>query len=246
MQVLHCIWAVSRSLRRRSRRRAPSPPGTTGYTVFVRGAPVGREDVAIRTDATGTTIISQGRTSGPPNVVLQRVEFRYQPDGLPGIVFLEGSSQRRRHKAANHVQGRLGGHGRFATGNAGVFHADGIPADGHASNCHRRRALRCLDRGSGEAAVGDEFRVFPVPSVEVGARLVRGQGRAHAEGTRHSPCAGTSSSSPKRVATPSSTSPRRLRRRLVPGQHSVSVARHRAKGCRGCDVANRGLLEPRR
>ena len=47
----------------------------TGYRVFLRGTPVGREELTVREDATGTTIIAQGRLDAPLNVVTRRAEM---------------------------------------------------------------------------------------------------------------------------------------------------------------------------
>lgn len=55
-------------------------PTTTGYLVFFRGEPIGREDVTVTTNATGTTISSEGRLSGPLNLTVRRAEVKYRPD----------------------------------------------------------------------------------------------------------------------------------------------------------------------
>lgn len=72
---------------------APQPVSRTsrGYTVFVAGAVVGREDVTVESGANGTTISGQGRLSGTSDVVIRRVEVRYGPDWTPSAYELEGS-----------------------------------------------------------------------------------------------------------------------------------------------------------
>jgi fermentation-respiration switch protein FrsA (DUF1100 family) len=63
----------------------PQPVGRTarGYTVFLEGAVVGREDVTVEVTADGVTISGQGRLSGSQNVVIQRAEVRYGRDWVP-------------------------------------------------------------------------------------------------------------------------------------------------------------------
>jgi pimeloyl-ACP methyl ester carboxylesterase len=64
----------------------------TGYTIFLRGIPVGREELTVREDATGTTITAQGRLGAPLNVVTRRAEMKYTPDGTPEQFVLEGTA----------------------------------------------------------------------------------------------------------------------------------------------------------
>jgi pimeloyl-ACP methyl ester carboxylesterase len=55
----------------------------TAYTIFVNGTSIGREDVTVRTDSSGTTIITRGQSAEPLNAILRQVEFRYGPSGAP-------------------------------------------------------------------------------------------------------------------------------------------------------------------
>ena len=63
----------------------------TGYTIFLRGAPVGREEVTVQEDATGTTITVQGRLGAPINAITRRAELKYAPNGTPERFVLDGS-----------------------------------------------------------------------------------------------------------------------------------------------------------
>ena len=54
-----------------------------GYTVFLRGQPIGREDVTLQSGPDGTTVVSEGRLSSPLNIVIRRAEFKYRPDWSP-------------------------------------------------------------------------------------------------------------------------------------------------------------------
>jgi pimeloyl-ACP methyl ester carboxylesterase len=57
--------------------------GATNFTIFVRGAPIGTEQVALTRTATGWTIVSSGRLGAPVDVVARRVQVRYTPDWKP-------------------------------------------------------------------------------------------------------------------------------------------------------------------
>src|SRR5262245_2070845 len=63
-----------------------------GYTIFLRGAPLGREELTVQEDATGTTITAQGRLAAPLNVVTRRAEMKYGTDGSPQQFTLEGTA----------------------------------------------------------------------------------------------------------------------------------------------------------
>ena len=52
----------------------PSSRTSRGYTVFLAGAVVGREDVTVESTAEGFIISGQGRLSGSQDVVIRRVE----------------------------------------------------------------------------------------------------------------------------------------------------------------------------
>jgi uncharacterized protein len=71
---------------------APVPaaaPASVGYTVFLRGTPIGHQDVAVRSDAQGLVISGQGQISAPLNVITRRVELRYRPNLDPQSLALE-------------------------------------------------------------------------------------------------------------------------------------------------------------
>jgi pimeloyl-ACP methyl ester carboxylesterase len=72
---------------------APQPSSRTsrGYTVFLAGAVVGREDVTVESTAEGFVISGQGRLSGSQDVVIRRVEVRYSRDWTPSAYELEAT-----------------------------------------------------------------------------------------------------------------------------------------------------------
>jgi pimeloyl-ACP methyl ester carboxylesterase len=72
---------------------APQPSSRTsrGYTVFLAGAVVGRENVTVESTAEGFIISGQGRLSGSQDVVIRRVEVRYSRDWTPSAYELEAT-----------------------------------------------------------------------------------------------------------------------------------------------------------
>jgi pimeloyl-ACP methyl ester carboxylesterase len=72
--------------------QAPATAKPTTYKIFLGGTQVGTELVTVREDATGTTITAQGRLGAPLNVVTQRAEMKYAPDGSPEHFVLEGTA----------------------------------------------------------------------------------------------------------------------------------------------------------
>jgi len=67
----------------------PQAPASIGYTVFVHGTPIGREEVTVQPSASGLTITSTGRLSAPVNRVTRRAEVRYRPDWTPEHLIVE-------------------------------------------------------------------------------------------------------------------------------------------------------------
>src|SRR4051812_39261966 len=66
----------------------PVPPplqeaGATSFTIFLNGAPIGSEQVAVNRTATGWTIVSSGRLGAPIDAVARRVQVRYTPEWKP-------------------------------------------------------------------------------------------------------------------------------------------------------------------
>ena len=74
---------------------APPPPlqeaGATTFAIFLRGAPIGTEQVAVTRTATGWTLVSSGRLGAPIDAVARRVQVRYTPDWRPLEFTLDGT-----------------------------------------------------------------------------------------------------------------------------------------------------------
>ena len=63
----------------------PVPPalqeaGATSFTIFLRGAPIGTEQIAVNRLAAGWTIASTGRLGAPIDIVARRLQVRYTPE----------------------------------------------------------------------------------------------------------------------------------------------------------------------
>ena len=94
MSLRYCIWALLLLAAGPAAAQQAPPPqpaeGDAGYTIFVRGEPIGREDVTVqRTTAGVTTIISRTRIGPPVNLVTRRAEVRYRADGSPESVYID-------------------------------------------------------------------------------------------------------------------------------------------------------------
>jgi pimeloyl-ACP methyl ester carboxylesterase len=81
-------WAAGQA----SQPIAAGTPATTGYLVFFRGEPIGREDVTVTTSATGTTISSESRLSGIANLTVRRAEVTYGPGWATESFSLDATS----------------------------------------------------------------------------------------------------------------------------------------------------------
>jgi pimeloyl-ACP methyl ester carboxylesterase len=90
MARFYSTWLLVAILGAAAAAQQPSP-ASTGYTIFLRGTPIGHEDVTVRTDASGTTITSQGRASVPENSTIGKAEVRYSRDWTPESFLLEGT-----------------------------------------------------------------------------------------------------------------------------------------------------------
>jgi pimeloyl-ACP methyl ester carboxylesterase len=70
--------------------QAPAPE-SRGYTVFLRGTPIGREDITVRTEDGNFIVTGTGRLSPPLDIITKRAEVRYGPEWTPLSLQLEGS-----------------------------------------------------------------------------------------------------------------------------------------------------------
>ena len=143
----------------------------TGYLVFVRGNPIGREVVSVNRDQNAITISAQGRLLAPLDVTVRRAEFTYRPDWTPtsftmdatvngkllqlnttfadGRAATEGTAPEQAVSASHEVAART------------LIHANGVFASYAAI---ARRLVEDSEQGA-------EFRVYVVPQVEIAVRV---------------------------------------------------------------------------
>jgi pimeloyl-ACP methyl ester carboxylesterase len=60
----------------------PTPDAAT-FTIFLRAVPIGTEQIALKYDSGGWTILSSGRIGAPLDIVARKVEVRYTQDWRP-------------------------------------------------------------------------------------------------------------------------------------------------------------------
>jgi uncharacterized protein len=65
--------------------------GATNFSIFLRGAPIGTEQVAVTRGSSGWTIVSTGRLAAPLDAVARRLQVRYSADWKPLEFTLDGT-----------------------------------------------------------------------------------------------------------------------------------------------------------
>jgi hypothetical protein len=69
----------------------PASAATSNFTVFVQGHPVGIEQVAVERSASGITLSGSGRLGAPLNLVVRKIEIRYDANWRPLSLWLEST-----------------------------------------------------------------------------------------------------------------------------------------------------------
>lgn len=166
-----------------SAQQAPAGPASaTSYSLFFRGVPAGSMSVDVRTDATGTTIVSDGRLSPPLNITLRRSEIKYTPDWTPVSLDAEGTFN------GTDAQIRT----RFANGSAVTTGHDGTtPIDRTQPVSAKVVVLPNVDFGAYAAVAkrlatdlpGTELRGYVPPQVEIAIRVLGVQNEQAQVGT---------------------------------------------------------------
>ena len=177
LRLLHCTFALL--LLGPPAAIAQQAAGATSYTTFVRGNPIGREDVTVRSDANGVIVTSEGRLGAPANLTIRRAEFRYGPDWVPQLFELNGTANGadvtiRTTVAGNTAttQSTQSGTTTLAINRQAMLHANGI-VGAYAALAHRL----------GVVAPGSEIRAYVVPQSEIGVRLINVQNERMQIGT---------------------------------------------------------------
>jgi pimeloyl-ACP methyl ester carboxylesterase len=154
--------------------QAPATAKPTGYTIFLRGTPVGREEVTVVEDATGTTITAQGRLGAPLNVITRRAEMKYSADGSPERFLLEGSANGSevsvRTSFVNGTAQTEGNQGTAKIATSHPFSPQAVVLPNGVFSLYAALADR-LSR----VTAGAELRAYILPLAEIGVRVVSDQ-----------------------------------------------------------------------
>ena len=154
--------------------QAPATAKPTGYTVFLRGTAVGREEVTVREDATGTTITVQGRLGAPLNVVTRRAEMKYTADDTPERFTLDGSANGADVSVrTSFVNGTAQTEGNQGTAKIATSHQLSPKAVVLPNGVFSLYAA-LADRLS-RVTAGAELKVYILPLAEIGVRVVSDQ-----------------------------------------------------------------------
>ena len=168
-RLLYCTAALLLCAPALAPAQQAAAPAATAYTTFMRGTPVGREDVTVRRDAGGLVVSSEGRVSFPANLTFERAEFRYAPDGSPQAYEVAGSTNGAPVSIRTTV---ANGSARTETVQAAAPIAQTIGAQSllHANGIVG--SYVALAYRLGETAPGSSVRVFVVPQTEIDVRLL--------------------------------------------------------------------------
>src|SRR5258706_16410655 len=89
MSVRHCICAGIAAFAAATASAQQQPPAvfqpgaTSGFMIFLRGNPIGVEQISVSRTTEGWTILSTGRLTQPFDLVARKVEVRYTADWKP-------------------------------------------------------------------------------------------------------------------------------------------------------------------
>jgi pimeloyl-ACP methyl ester carboxylesterase len=96
MRSIHCICAILAAAAAAAAAQSPRGDAPQAgadarvYMVFLRGSPIGREDITVRSDNGDFVISGSGRLSPPLDLVTKRAEVRYGADWNPKSMEFEG------------------------------------------------------------------------------------------------------------------------------------------------------------
>jgi alpha-beta hydrolase superfamily lysophospholipase len=170
MRVFYCTWAILAVLALPGVAQSPADTGY-GYIIFLRGVPIGREDISIRSTSEGTTISSRGSAAAPFNTVSRNAELRYAPDGSARSFQFDGSVNGVEVSIRTTISnGTAATQGSESGKLVSLSHP--VPAGAVMLPSQLFAGFAALASRLGRSAVGDQFKAFVVPSAELNARLV--------------------------------------------------------------------------
>jgi pimeloyl-ACP methyl ester carboxylesterase len=152
----------------------PPPLQETGafvFSIFLRGMPIGTEQVALTRTADGWTIAASGRLGAPLDILARRIQVRYTPNWRPIDFTLDGTAGGRLHTVRTTVEGATAKSDGIAAGQT-IQKIDPIDPN----------ALLVLPNGffgpyealaarTRSAAPGTEVPMYGVPAMSFTARI---------------------------------------------------------------------------
>lgn len=171
MRFFHCTCLFLLFLAVPAGAQAPaSGSAATGYTVFLRGSPVGREDVTVQVTAAGTTVVTEGRVASPSPLVIRRAEFKYGPDWSPQSFQLDATASGQSVILRTTVQnGSAATEGSQGGKPVSVTHAVNAQSLLHANGIFA--SYVALARRLSGIAPGSELRLYVIPQAEITVRV---------------------------------------------------------------------------
>ena len=171
MPAFYCIWALILLLAVPAAAQQASPATrVSGFTIFLQGTPVGREDVTTQEDANGLVITAQARRSPPAVVAWGTLEVRYGADGSPQSARLESTND----DQALNLRTRFADGSAISEGNQGatpITKSDTVtpgalvlPNGFFGPHVALARRLASLDAGG-------ELKAYIPPYAEVGIKI---------------------------------------------------------------------------
>jgi pimeloyl-ACP methyl ester carboxylesterase len=177
----HCSWVLCLGACLLSQAPAVAQPSdaeprSRGYSIFLRGTPIGRESVTVRSGEEGTSIASTGRLSAPLNLTLRQVEFTYDPNWTPRSFFLDASIDGGGLVIRTRFEGGLAT-SEGARGNTPILAAHQVAPRAVIHFNSVAASYVALARRLTAAEAGAEFRIYVVPQAEITASV----GAVHVE-----------------------------------------------------------------
>lgn len=163
MSVRYCTWALLVLLAVPAAAQESQLASTSrSYTIFVRGMPIGREDVTVQQDASGTTIVGRGRAAAQASVVMRRAEVRYGPDWTPQLLLVDalvdGAETTLKTTFANDTAVS-----EHVVSGQQVSHTDEVPRDAFVLPTMFFGAYEAIARRLDRGSAGAEHHAFLTP-----------------------------------------------------------------------------------
>jgi pimeloyl-ACP methyl ester carboxylesterase len=144
--------------------------GRAGFTIFVRGAQIGREDVDLSRTAGGWTISATNRLSPPIDLTTNRFEMRYGPDWQPIELKLDATLRGAPIGLVTSF-GVTTAISEITQSGETTQKTDEIAAKTVVLPNNHFAAYEALAARLSGAKTGDEFRAYIVPQVEIPIRI---------------------------------------------------------------------------